>query len=257
MLNLLKIEWLKLNQYRPFLILLGLFALSVFGINYVFHEILAVTGGTGSMLVGMPFQFPGVWNTVTYLSSFLLFIPGLLMILIISNEYSFRTHRQNIIDGVSRSQFIVTKILLAIILSVCLTVLVFIVALLFGIAEGDSAFSLQLIKYVFYFFIQSVAYISVAMVLVLLLKRSGISIGVYFLYAFILENTVTALINNKLNPVGYFFPLESADKLIPLPGIFGQINQNVPDEKYLLLTSIIWIIACLWFCKLKFEKSDL
>lgn len=179
------------------------------------------------------------------------------MILIMSNEFSFRTHRQNIIDGVSRSQFMNTKIALILIISLCLTVLVFITALLFGLAEGGS-FTFNHSRYLLYFFVQSTLYMSVGLVFALIFKRSGISIGIYFLYAFILENVLSAILNKYFRPVGYLLPLDSADKLIPMPiSLFKGLSQNIPDEKYLLLTSFIWIVACLWFCKRRFENSDL
>lgn len=255
MLHLLKIEWLKLNKYRAFKWLMGAFIISIFGINYVIHEFELTR--SASTVIGNPFQFPYVWGTVSYFSSFMLIIPGLIMILIMSNEFSFRTHRQNIIDGLSRNQFISTKIVLVILFAVGLTILVFLTACIFGFFEGGSSFSLLRSEYIFYFFIQSIIYISVAMVFVLLLKRSGVSIGLYFLYAFVLENMFSGIINHLVKPLGYFLPLDSADKLIPIP--IGGLNEalNYPNEVYLLLTAVVWISLCLWFCRNKFVKDDL
>lgn len=256
MWHLIKIEWLKINKYRAFIILLGLFVVSVLGLNYIVYEVTAAKNSPVSMIAGSTFSFPSVWHTVSYLSSYLLFIPGLIMILLMCNEYSFKTHRQNVIDGVSRSQFIHTKLLLALIFALLLTLLVALTACLFGAIAGGGSFSLTSMKYIPYFFIQSVLYLNVAMMFALIFKRSGISIGVYFLYAFILENVLVLVLNKYLRPLGNFLPLEASDGLIPIPVSLGT-QSNSPDELYLLVASLVWIGVSCWICKHRFEKYDL
>ncbi|MEO8117685.1 MAG: ABC transporter permease, partial [Bacteroidota bacterium] len=88
MLYNLKIEWLKIKNYRTFWILAGLFVISVFGINYIAfaieQETMHKAPEAGMILGTSRFLFPDVWGTIAYLSSFLLFIPGLLMIISIT-----------------------------------------------------------------------------------------------------------------------------------------------------------------------------
>ena len=256
MWHLIKIEWLKIYKYRAFIILLGLFVLSVLGLNYIVNEITSMRENPLSAFTNTAFSFPKVWHTATYLSSFLLFIPGLIMILLLCNEFSFKTHRQNVIDGVSRSQFIHTKLLLALIFSLLLTLLVTLTACLFGAINGGGTFSLTSMRYIPYFFIQSILYLNVGMVFALIFKRSGISIGVYFLYIFILENVLSLILNKYLSPLGALLPLEASDNLIPVPVSLG-LPDNTPGEGYLLIACLVWIIASVWFCKYKFEKHDL
>src|SRR5215213_11080408 len=116
MLQRLGIEWMKLKNYRTFWILSGLYLLSIVGINYIVFTIQQKiyadqqAKGMAKMIIGdIPYSFPTVWQMTAYVSSFLLFIPGLLMIISITNEYSYKTHRQNIIDGWNRRQFITVK----------------------------------------------------------------------------------------------------------------------------------------------------
>ena len=136
--------------------------------------------------MGSPFGFPNVWQTVSYISSFLLFIPGLMIITSITNEYNYKTTRQNIIDGWSRVQFIHVKIFLVIILSLISTVFVLLTALFFGLISGE-AFSFLKIEFIGYYFIQAVSYSMVALLFGLLIKRSGFAIGLFFLYSLIVE----------------------------------------------------------------------
>jgi hypothetical protein len=128
MLHLLKIEWLKIKGYKTFGILATLFLVSILGVNYFaynFKQAAAQGNAQANILLGSPFSFPNVWHTVSYLSGFLLFIPGLMIITSITNEYTYKTHRQNIIDGWSRQQFIHVKIALIVIISILSTIFVF------------------------------------------------------------------------------------------------------------------------------------
>src|SRR5215217_6317706 len=117
MTNLLKTEWLKIRKYRAFWWMTGIIALSYPGINYLFFSIykgLIEKGNTASHILlslGNPFAFPEAWHTVSYLSSFFVFIPSVVVIMFITNEYTYKTHRQNIIDGWSRKQFMTAKLI--------------------------------------------------------------------------------------------------------------------------------------------------
>lgn len=264
MLHLLKIEWLKVKNYRAFWILCGLFAISIYGANSIAHRFKAEAIGDSQMattLVGTPFQFPDVWQTVTYISSYLLFIPGLLIITLVTNEFTFRTHRQNIIDGISRTQFIYTRMVLSLIIAIVSTILVFLAGLLFGSMQSGGTFSFKGMEYLFYFFLQTLSYTSVGLLFGILFKRAGIAIGIFFIYAFILENMLAGILNRILigNGAGSFLPLESADSLIPFPFLRALTSEFTvtPPTAYLLVACTCYLIAYFVICKLRFERSDL
>jgi ABC-type transport system involved in multi-copper enzyme maturation permease subunit len=213
-----------------------------------------------NMLIGNPpFQFPEVWQTVSYMSSFLLFIPGLLMIISFTNEYSYKTHRQNIIDGWSRRQFILVKMALTMVIAIVSTIAVFITALLFGLFEGGSSFTLEKLEYVAYFFVQALSYSAVALLFGLLFKRSGIAIGVFFLYVVVLENMLAGLLNRYVNNIGRFLPIETTDNLIPFPFLRNVVNQfrTVTDPMLLLVVSAVYLALYFFICLRKFESDDL
>jgi ABC-type transport system involved in multi-copper enzyme maturation permease subunit len=181
------------------------------------------------------------------------------MIIAISNEFSFKTHRQNVIDGLSRTQFIVTKMMIATILAIISTIVVFITALLFGLGEKASEFSTTGMNYVFYFFIQALSYTMVSLLFGLFFRRSGIAIGVYFLYILVLENLIAGLLNKYANHVGTYLPLETTDGLIPFP-FFRNITSQFyyePNFTVLMVLSVVYLIAYVIVGKRKFETADL
>ncbi len=273
MIHLLKIEWLKVKNYKAFWILLGLFVLSVYGVNYITHEVQVSTttqvqsqvpaqaGDMARAVIGSPFQFPDVWQTVSYLSSYLLFLPGLLIIMLVTNEFTFRTHRQNVIDGLSRTQYIYTKMAVVAVVAAASTILIFIVAFLFGLVEPNSTLSFSKVEYVGYFFIQAISYLGIALLFSVLFKRAILAVGLYFMYIFILENMLAALINRYVvKGVGYFLPLESTDCLIPFPffrTVTSSLNRPLPAAGYLLIAAVIYGAVYFYVCKTKFERENL
>jgi ABC-2 type transport system permease protein len=265
MLQLLKVEWMKVRHYRTFWVLSILYLVSIYGVNYIAFLIQEnirpkKADLATNLIMGNPaFEFPEVWQTVSYLSSFLLFIPGLLMIISFTNEYSYKTHRQNIIDGWSRRQYILVKMSLTLVIAIVSSIAVFITAFLFGLFEGASDVSFEKVQFVGYFFIQSLSYSAVALLFGLLFKRSGIAIGVFFLYVFVLENVIAGLMNRYLNNSGRFLPIETTDNLIPFPFFKNVVNQfrATTDPMLLLVISAVYLALYFFFCARRFETDDL
>ena len=193
------------------------------------------------------------------MSSWLLYFPGILFIMLLTNEFNFKTHRQNIIDGWTRKEFIDVKFVFAILFSIVATVFNFLVALLFGLVTTGSHFSFTGMENVGYIFIQTTAYITFAMFLAILFRKSGAAIAVFFLYGLIFEWLLTVLINFKINltPVGYFLPLQVTDVMLPIP--FGNkvIYKGAPDTWILAIASIAYISVYYFFAVKKFAKEDL
>ena len=263
MLKLLHIEWLKIKNYRTFWILSVLFVLSLYGVNHIVYMVQQNAFTKNPMAEAIlgtpPFQFPLVWQTVPYISSFLLFFPGLIIIILMTNEFSYKTHRQNVIDGLSRTQFILVKMLLCVLIALASTLIVFAVAFVFGSMESHARLSFQNVGYIGMFFIQTLSYSSVALVIATLCRRSGISIGIYFLYAEILDQLLSSLTTHYLNGPGRYFPLESNDNLIPFPmfkSMMGQITTPV-NPTLMLITAVIYLVIYFFICKRKFETADL
>ncbi|MBL0145125.1 MAG: ABC transporter permease [Chitinophagaceae bacterium] len=196
MVKLLKIEWLKIKSYTGFILLTSFFALGVVATNYIVYafkkDVVDKVQGSQILFSGSPFDFDMVWQSVSYYSSFFLMLPALLMVILISNEFTFKTHRQNIIDGWSRSEFLKVKIALALLLAIASTLVVVLTSLIFGALSGTS-FSLHGFQNVGYFLLKAITYNMVAILISLLTKRSVVAIAVFFIYT-IFENGVSMML---------------------------------------------------------------
>lgn len=265
--NTIKVEWLKLKYYRTFWILLAIITVCIPAFNYMIYDFTnnSFPKINGQSLLGSPFAFPNVWKMVPYNAGLITFMPAIMIITLLTNEYSFRTHRQNVIDGWSRSRFIFTKLAEVFILSLFVTVIVVLTCLYFGYINrkpGQAAAGWEQLRFIFYFFVEMVDYLLIAALIAMLIRRAGLAMGIFFLYMFV-EQLVVAVGRNKykVDWVNYL-PEEVSDRLIPNP-ISGKMmspgNLDVWEKQVpvYLTTAIIYIIIYLFFISWRFRKSDL
>jgi hypothetical protein len=246
--NLLAIEWLKIKKYRTFWILMGLFFLLLPLFNYMISSGLLHLGGrkNGFNVLSTVYSFPGVWSSMGFWGSIFINFMAILVIIITTNEFEFRTNRQNIIDGWERMDFLNGKILIVLLLSLVVTLYVFLTGLVFGRVTGGSfngAFSG--IAQVGYFFILSLDYMGFGLLLALLIRKSGLAIGLFLLYSLIIENIIVGSVNHFTNkPWGNLVMLQSSDELLPFPMM--KMAQTMMGSDPAISMSIYAVVACAW-----------
>ncbi|MEO7769332.1 MAG: hypothetical protein ABIS01_18005 [Ferruginibacter sp.] len=274
MTKLLKIEWLKIKSYNAFIILTSFFALGVVAINYIVYSVnknMLSQTGAGKLLPSFsPYNFDNTWQTTTYATGWILLLPALLIIILVTNEFSYRTHRQNIIDGLSRKQFIDVKVVMTVIAALLSTLLVIITALVFGWASGTS-FSLAGFSHVGYFFLKALTYNMVALLIGVLIRRTGFAIGIFFIYMG-LENFVSQLLDVwsiklrrdssiDLGSMGDYLPMNAADGLLTFPDnpLKSMAKGVLPtDYTYIVWTlSVVYLILFYWWSNNRILKTDL
>lgn len=246
MKRLLLIEYLKLKSYKIFWILLGL---------YFAMMILAMLGFSGyveSIFGGSPFaaginkinHFPMVWNYMTYLAGFFHMILGVVIIIITCNEYSYKTVRQNVINGLSRMEFLMSKFLMITIFALVSTFVVGIVTLLLGLIYSEPfemEYMMEKVAFVPGYFIQLLGYSMLAFLIGLLVKRTGFAIGFLLLYVLAVEKIGAYYIPE---PVSFFLPVEAFDNMIVFP-LANLVDIDVPAIPRLrdLAVSIFYIFG--------------
>lgn len=263
--DLIKIEWLKIKKYPAFWWMLVIVMLTYPGINsmvyYGYKEVIQgkdMVNQVAKMVLGNPFAFPETWHSVAYLSSFFVLLPSILVIMLVTNEYNYKTHRQNIIDGWSRAEFITSKLIDVSIISSIVTLVYIIVAIGFGIYADSIGWSrwAEQLEYIPLFFLQTFAQLSIAFLLGYLVKKAFIALGVFLFYYLILENIAVGLLKWKKIPIDRFLPIRMSNNLIVKPSLqrtFGaaakadyEFQLSLVPQQVLLtlaLTAIIWLIC--------------
>ena len=97
-------------------------------------------------------------------------------------------------------------------IAILTTLSCFLIALYFG-GTYSGSISFNGIKYIGFSFIQTVCYLFLAMILALLMRRSGLALAVFFLYGLVFEQLLGGLIDYKVltdGTVRYYFPLNQA-----------------------------------------------
>ena len=274
MVKFLKIEWMKIKGYNAFIILSSFFALGVITVNYIIFIVNKnmISETAAAKMIGnfSPYDFDKTWQTTSYAAGWLLLLPALLLIILLTNEFTFRTHRQNVIDGWSRQQFILVKIVMALIMAVLSTILVFVTALTFGLFSGTS-FSTYGIAHIGFFFLKALSYNMIAILISVLIRRTGFAIGVFFIYMG-LENFISQLLdvwsirlrstkNIDLGSMGDYLPMNASDGLLTFPeNSFKTIAKGVLPTDYTWLVAglaIAYLIVFYWWSTNRMLKTDL
>lgn len=277
MFSLIQIEWLKIKKYPAFWAMLIIVLLTYPAANLMFYNVyLDITTQKGTqmlakMFLGNPFAFPETWHTVAYISSFFVILPSILVIMLVTNEYQYKTQRQNVIDGWTRRQFMASKLIDVFIVSAITTLLYALVAIGFSIyADTFNATKMwEQSYYIGLFFLQTFAQLSIAFLLGYLIKKAFIALGIFLFYYLIVENIATGYIRMKAEKIGgdlgRYLPFEISDRMIVAPAFIGRFGKDIKTayEKSLLevpsqialsllLTTAIWVL-----CFFLHRKKDL
>ncbi len=262
-MQLLKIEWLKIKNYRTFWILIGIFVSLYLIWNYGLNKFFIQLNSSSMNLTSESYSFPYVWNTMAYIYSWFIFFLCMFVIISIANEYTFKTQRQHIIDGMHRLDFLHAKVLLILAITGSATLFYAVLCLLFGFLTGGSGIFEQAHMAV-YVFIFTLNYLSFAALITLFIKRSGLSIIIFLAYI-MLESGIGAYINMKFDTqLGNFMPLQSSDELLPLRSLDkikslvnqGNTSSDIPLYIFLVM-SLLFISLYYYLARRKMLNSDL
>lgn len=172
------------------------------------------------------FNFPYIWHFNTYIAAILKFFLAIVIVSMMANEYSYGTLKQNLIDGMSKKEFIQSKFLTVVLFAVASTVFVFVMSLLLGLSFSsytEIGIIFNDLEYLLAYFVKLVGFFSFCLFLGIFVKRSAFAIGFLFVWN-ILEGIAKGVLTFKIFPksdtaanIMQFFPLESMSNLIVEP----------------------------------------
>jgi len=207
MMHLISIEWLKLKRLTTLKVILMVYAVLL---PFIFY-LLSLTEWYGLAYDESIYMFPDVYHYVTYISSYFNLILGVIIVVFTLNELKFRTQRQNLIDGLSKKQIILSKFYVVTLMSVVVTLYTFLIAVCCSFANGEMDL-FDGSRYILFYFLSTFGYFIFAFFLANLLKNPSLAIVFYLLSTF-LEGIVGLIAKDYAQ----FFPLSTFGNLIPLP----------------------------------------
>jgi len=221
MLRLLKLEYLKNLSYKPFKVFLiiyfSMLALLLFigvvKINFLGFDIALKDQGI--------YNFPGLWNFTTWIVGLLKLFLGFIIVLSVHQEFANRMFKQNIIDGLSKKEFLTSKLLTIGVFATISTLIVFVVSLLLGISyskEVSASLIFQEIYFIPAYFLKLVTFFCLLLFLTILF-RNAVFVFLTFFVLWIIEGIIGAIEFTSMRSVTYstYFPLETISSIVPNP----------------------------------------
>ncbi|MFN8670507.1 MAG: ABC transporter permease subunit [Candidatus Sericytochromatia bacterium] len=255
MIRLIKAEAKKIFYYKSFMACAILY--------FIFMPLMFVGLGNSSIGKGkfsfkIIFDYPDFWHNITYLASWFNVLLCIMFILLVSNEFSYKTFRQNIIDGVSRFEVVLAKLSISVLLSIISTLYVLISGYIIGEIYAEPHAFKDVTEQIYFlgnYFIQSVSYMSLALLFALIFRRQGTSLIFFLIYVFVIGPLTSFKIPE---PYGDYTPTSILSNLInnPLPAMFGTTLPHLDLTSTMVMTAIYTTIflAC---SLLIVKKSDL
>lgn len=224
------------------------------------------------------FNFPFIWHFNTYFAAVLKFFLAIVIVSMMANEYSYGTLKQNLIDGLSKKEFILSKFLTVVLFALASTVFVFFMTLILGYSFSSyTEFGIVFsdLQYLLAFFVKLLGFFSFCLFLGILVKRSAFALGFLLVWSFI-EWIIKGLLVFKVFPdsnTGYyitkFLPLEAMSDLIVEPisrlSVIRTIGtqmgvENTKDyavHPLTILIVLVWTFLFIYFSYKLLKNRDL
>lgn len=263
MIRLLKIDFKKLRGSRVFWVLTGLYVLLIilffFGIQGFLDDLAEEANKQSPIpLPGLSaYSLPGIWHNLVYIAGFFKMFLGVVVIIFITSEYSYKTIRQNIISGMSRWDFLSSKLLTIGVISLGATLLVFIIGLILGTIYTDEITLGKLFgktEFLLAYLLEMYVFLSFAFLIGMLVKRSGFAIGLLLLYYYIVEPVARYYLPDY---IADYMPKHAIGTLVDIPNtsimrLFGVQFQDYisfVDALVVLAYLVIFVALSYWILK--------
>ncbi len=278
MKRLLSIEFQKLWQNKASKVLI----ISYFVILCFISLIASIEFNFG----GVPFRiaeqgifnFPFIWHFNTYVAALLKIFLAVVIVSMMTNEYSYGTLKQNLIDGLSKKEFVLSKFLVVVLFAIGSTFFIFLLSIILGYSFSsytELSIVLTDIDYLLAYFVKLLGFFSFCLFLGILVKRSAFALGFLILWN-IVEWILYGIMKWGLfrdteiaENVSRFFPLESMSLLIFNPArrmsviknaeqYAGIINENIYGVNYFqILIVLVWTTLFVYLSYRLLKKRDL
>ncbi len=172
------------------------------------------------------YYFPNIWEFFPWIASWFNLLLAILIIVMTGNEFTYRTFRQHVVDGFSRSDLLKGKAFMILMIAIYSFLMVLLFSLIFGFIftpdYSDGAFISKSYILLVYF-VQAVAYMSFGFLLAVVFRNTALAIVLFFLYRLIIEPVIRLFFPARLRQ---FFPIKVISNLTPTPEFLAISSGN-------------------------------
>ncbi|MFD0963899.1 ABC transporter permease [Pseudofulvibacter geojedonensis] len=278
MLRLLQIEFQKLWQNRlSKILIIGYFVLltSIALIAAIKFDIGPIKFHLAEQGI---FNFPYIWHFNTFIASFFKLFLAIIIVSMVANEYSNKTIKQNLIDGLSKKEFISSKFITVLLFSAVSTIFVFVTSLILGLIYSnytEVSIIFSELEYVLAYLTKHIGFFSFCLFIGILIKRSAFALGFLIIWNVIEWISYGILFwvfgrkSSTPDAIAQFFPFRSMSNLIDEPfsrlsavkavanQVGEQFNFDYTVHWYELSIVVIWTVLFIWWSYVLLKKRDL
>ena len=277
MIRLLQIEFIKLWNNRASRILI----ISYFVLLTFISLVAAIKFDIGPIQFHLAelgiFDFPYIWHFNAFIAAFFKLFLAVVIVSMMANEYSNKTIKQNLIDGLSKWEFIYSKFLTVLAFSALSTVFLFVISLSLGLVYSsfdELSIIFSDLEFILAYFVKLLGFFSFCLFLGIFVKRSAFALGFLILWL-IVEQLLFGLIGWKFTSwetaqsIKNFFPLESMQNLVNEPFTRLSAVKNLGDQIgedlnfdyavhwYEILIVLSWTAIFIYLSYMLLKKRDL
>jgi ABC-type transport system involved in multi-copper enzyme maturation permease subunit len=207
------------------------------------------------------YSFPYVWHNLAYLAGFFKIFPALIIIIFVTNEFSYKTIRQNVMAGLSRNEFLLSKVIFVLLFSLASALVLFLSAFFLGMTHTNqitSALIFQKMYFVPAYFLELFTFSLFAMMIAFLVKKQGLSIGVLALYFYVIEPLAAYKMPDDISK---YLPVKTIGRLIDIPNSSLMKLFGVNFREYVATTDVVlclvYALLFVFVVKWVLQKSDI
>lgn len=227
MRSVIRNEINKALWYRPFRTIIILHFTLFFLVILVTSRLDITIPGFST---GYLYQFPNVWEFFPWIASWFNLLLAILIIVMTGNEFTFRTFRQQVIDGLSRSELLAGKGFSILFIALYSTLMVLVFSVVFGFIHTPGSVAVDLLDrshILLVYFVQAVAYMSAGFFLVILFRNTALGIILFILYRLVIEPVLRLFFPSGAR---LYFPMKVISSLTPTPEYLSIASGNKPGS---------------------------
>ncbi|MCK4751536.1 MAG: hypothetical protein KAT15_30975 [Bacteroidales bacterium] len=233
MRRLLHIEQVKLLNYNPFRITIALyfvfFALGILIYPAIDKEVPVIS-------LSDLFRFPDVWLFLTWITEPYNAMLALIIIMITTKEFNNHTFKTQLIFGLSRSELLLQKMLLIVVLSLFAALLVGLTSLVLGLIYSYKLtfkIAMQNTWVLGRYLMAAFSYMSMGLIIALLIKNTALSLLTFLALRVFVDPVLWLILREQ--EVKWFLPFRTITRLTPVPDLIEifqrKMNSNEPIEE--------------------------
>jgi len=184
------------------------------------------------------FNFPYVWHFNAFVGAWFKIFLAVVIVSMTANEYSNKTIKQNLIDGLSKREFLHSKWIMIFAFAGISTLFIFVVSLILGLMYSNYT-ELGIIfsdfEYLLAYFLKLVAFFGFCLFLGTVIKRSAFALGFLGVWQ-MFEGICYGLLKWKspswidADQVFRLFPLNAMSNLVPEPFTRLSAVRNLAEQ---------------------------